>query len=424
MGLTISQKIFEKAAGIKVTSGEYVSVKPDLILSYAGLTYFPVICKDKLGLTPGLKEVGVEKIAHPQKNVIFIDHLYPPHNATEAENIRRLKKCIKEQGIKQVYCNGIGHQVAAEKGFGLPGMLILHFDCHVSILGAFGAYATSVTLEDMLQVNVKGKTWLKVPKNIKVNIIGVLPEGIMARDVWHYVLREIGPDGAIDGVLEFSGSVIDKMSIDGRMTICSLAPFSGAETAIMNPDSKVEKYLQKRAFSSYELMKSDSDAEYDEVLEFDVTHLEPQIAVPPDVYYIKSISEVADTCIDQAIIGSCASGRLEDLRIAAKILKNKKVHPNVRLIVTPASNEVYEKAASEGILRILARSGAVITYPTCDTCFGSIGYLVDGERCISTSTLNVPGRMGSQKAEIYLASPAVVAASAVKGEITDPRLVI
>jgi 3-isopropylmalate/(R)-2-methylmalate dehydratase large subunit len=421
MGLSISEKILTRAAGKPVAPGDYVFVKPDLVAGYSGITYFPAISSEAIGATPGLKEVGASSVVIPEKNVVFVDHLYPPSNAKEAENISRIRKAAQDQGIRFYEGAGIGHQVIVEKGLGKPGMLVVHFDGHVSILGAVGAYATSVSLEDLLQCNVTGETWLKVPTNIKVIINSQPPAGVLARDIWHYILADIGPSGAADGVLEFHGSTMDEMSMDGRMTICDLVQFSGAETGIMNPDSRTISYLREKTGETYGVLKSDPDAEYSRTLEYDVSKLEPLVAVPPDVYYIKPVSEVEGLEISQALIGTCASGRLEDLRIAAQILNGKKVHKDVRMFVTPASREIYEKAAEEGLLEILVRSGAIVTHSVCDTCYGRIGYLSNDERCITSAPLNVQGRMGSMDAQIYLGSPAVVAASALEGKITDPR---
>lgn len=421
MGLSISAKILTRAAGRPVSPGEYVFVKPDLVASYSGITYFPAITDKRVGATPGLEEVGATGVIIPEKNVVFVDHLYPPGNAKEAENISRVREAALSQGIRFYEGAGIGHQVMVEKGLGRPGMFVVHFDGHVSILGAVGAYATSVSLEDLLQCNVTGETWVKIPVDIKVVVDSNPPPGVMARDIWHHILADIGPSGAADGVLEFCGSSIDKMSMDGRMTICDLVQFSGAETGIMNPDATTLDYLRRRTGETMGVVRSDADAEYERVLKYDVSRLEPLVAVPPDVYYIKPVSEVEGVELDQALIGTCASGKLEDLRIAARILKGKKIHGRVRMFVTPASRDIYEEASSEGLLETFVRAGAVVTHSTCDTCYGRIGYLSKGETCIASAPLNFPGRMGSTGASIYLGSPATVAASALEGKIADPR---
>ena len=421
MGLTISEKILSRAAGKSVSPGEYVFVKPDLVASYSGITYFPAIANRRVGATPGLEEVGATRVAIPEKNVVFVDHLYPPTNAKEADNISSIREAARRQGIRYYEGAGIGHQVMAEEGLGRPGMLVLHFDGHVSILGALGAYATSVSLEDLLQCNVTGETWLKVPTNIRVEVKSKPPEGVMARDVWHHILADIGPSGAADGVLEFVGTAIDKMSMDGRMTVCDLVQFSGAETGIMDPDATTARYLGEGGGETTPAVKSDPDAEYDRTLEYDVSGLEPLVAVPPDVYYIKPVSEVGSVELDQALIGTCASGKMEDLRVAANILKGKKVHSRTRMFITPASRSIFEEAAAEGLLETFTRAGAIVTHSTCDTCYGRIGYLSKGEKCIASAPLNFPGRMGSTEAQIYLGSPATVAASAVEGRIADPR---
>lgn len=422
MSMTITEKILARVYGKRVTVGEFVRVKPDLVMSYQGITHFPAICKEPIGVSPGLREVGVEKIRIPEKSVIFLnDHMYPPTTIEEAENQRRMRQAVKEQGIRYVYyAKGVSHQVFAESGLVRPGMLITAEDPHINLLGALGAYTPRPILPD-IYVYITGETLLKVPANVKVNLIGELPEGVMARDIWHHILSDIGPDGAADSVLDFTGSVIEALSIDERMTICSLVMFSGAESAIINPDQKTLQYLKQRTAEPLKTIKSDPGAEYTDVLEFDVSKLEPLVAAPPMVNNIKPISELEGIEIDQASIGTCAGGRLEDLRVAAKILRNKKLSPEIRMLISPASREIYLKAIREGLIPVFIRAGAIVIHPTCDICYGRIGTLLPGEKCISTATLNQPGRMGSSEGEIYLASPATVAASAVEGRIADPR---
>jgi 3-isopropylmalate/(R)-2-methylmalate dehydratase large subunit len=269
-----------------------------------------------------------------------------------------------------------------------------------------------------------GKAWLKVPGTIKVNVTGKFQKGVTSRDLFEKIEGDLGPDGGTGNVFEFTGPAIATMSIESRMVLCNSVQYMAADTAIINPDKKTIAYIKGVTDEPFDAMSSDADAEYTNTINYDISTLEPQVVCPPDVYYIKSVGEAEGTAINQAFIGTCASGRMEDLRLAAKVLKGKKVHPDVRLLITPITSLIAEQAAREGLIEIFLQAGAVIGPPTCGPCFGGFGYLLPGEVAITTGTLNVPGRMGSIDSKIYMGNPATVAASAVAGKITDPRRIL
>jgi 3-isopropylmalate/(R)-2-methylmalate dehydratase large subunit len=414
MGNTISEKILGRGAGKAVVPGDTVMITPDLAAFYGAVHNYDI------PYFMSLKEIGVKGVCRPDKCIYTLDHHVIPSTETEAKMQKEVKRILNEQHVRLQERVGIGHQVLAEKGYVRPGMLVLHSDQHISILGALGAFATGVS-QDLVAVFAMDEVWLKIPETIQFRINGDLANGVMARDLWQFVLADIGPDGASDKVMEYGGPTIDGMSIDERMSLCCHAMFAGATTAIINPDKKTVDYVRGRTKEPFEALTSDPDANYVKTYDYDVTTLEPQITVPPDVYYTKPLSDVADAEIDQASICSCASGRMDDLRIAAKILRKRKIHPRVRMIITPASQEIYLNATREGLIETFIEAGALVTHPTCDPCYGAMGHLLADETCITTATLNIPGRMGSNSAKIYLASSATVAASAVEGKIADPR---
>ncbi|MEM3640383.1 MAG: 3-isopropylmalate dehydratase large subunit, partial [Candidatus Bathyarchaeia archaeon] len=357
--------------------------------------------------------------------VMVLDHQVPADSTKSAELHKIVRKFAKEQNIPFFYdvgSGGVCHQVMVEKGHVRPGELIVGADSHTCTYGALGAFGAGVGSTEMAAVFATGKIWLKVPETIKFNVYGAFQKFVGAKDLILNIIGQIGADGANYKVMEFDGPVINDMSVSDRLTICNMAVEAGAKTGIINPDEKVIAYIKNRTNKQIQLIKSDADANYEKVIELDVSSLEPQVACPSFVDNVKPVSEVEGTPIDQAFIGSCTNGRVEDLRMAAEMIKGKKIKDGVRFIVTPASHEVYLQALREGILETLAEAGACISNPTCGACFGGhIGLLAEGETCISSSNRNFTGRMGSPKAKIYLASPATVAASALKGEITDPR---
>jgi len=312
-----------------------------------------------------------------------------------------------------------------EQGHVRPGEVIVGSDSHTCTYGAFGAFATGIGSTELAAVFATGKLWFRVPEVIKIDVTGNFQKLVTAKDLTLNIVGKIGADGAIYKGLEFGGSTIRDMTIDGRMVLCNMAVEMGAKAGIIEPDQKTLDYVKGRTDKPFKPVKSDPDATYEKVVDMDVSDLEPQVAVPHSVDNVKPVSEVEDTEVDQAFIGSCTNGRLEDLRSAAQILKGKKIVRSVRLVVIPASQEIYLNALNEGLIKTFMESGATIGNPNCGPCLGGhMGILAEGEACISTSNRNFIGRMGSTKSFVYLASPATVAASALTGKITDPRKVM
>ncbi len=415
--MTISEKILARASGKdRVTAGEYVTAKPDIAVFGDPPFFLPTFIR-------ALKEIGVEKVFDPEKVAISFDHFSPPKDIPGAEGQKTVREWVKEQGIKYFYDHGRGgicHQLMAEAGHARPGMLYAADDTHAITLGALGAFAVALGY-DMISVLATGETWFKVPESYRINVTGRFSKGVMSKDLSQRIIGDLGAEGALYKVLEFSGSAIREMSIDGRMALCNSVNNAGAKTGIINPDEKTMEYMKGRAKKTFKPVSSDPDSLYEKKIEYDVSKLEPQIAVPPAPQNVKSIAETESVEIDQANLASCASGRMEDLRIAAKILKGRKVHPRIRMLVTPVSYEVELAALREGLIEIFLNANAVVLSPSCAGCGAILGALAAGETCIASTPLNFPGRMGSPKAKIYLGSPATVAASAVSGKITDPR---
>jgi 3-isopropylmalate/(R)-2-methylmalate dehydratase large subunit len=336
-----------------------------------------------------------------------------------------MRAFAREQNIPYLYDvgdGGICHQVMVERGHVRPGELIVGADSHTCTYGALGAFATGIGSTEMAAVFATGKIWLKVPSAIKINVIGKFRKFITPKDLILDVIGKIGADGAIYKAVEFTGPTIREMSISGRLTLCNMTVEMGAKSGIIEPDEKTIQYVKTRTNKSFNIFKSDLDADYERTLEFNVDDLEPMVACPPSVDNVKPVKDVEGVEIDQAFLGSCTNGRLEDLVLAAEILRGKRVKKGVRMLVTPASSEVYLQALEMGLLEVFVKAGACICNPTCGACFGGhMGLLAAGEVCISSSNRNFVGRMGSPEAKIYLASPATVAASAIEGKIVDPR---
>jgi 3-isopropylmalate/(R)-2-methylmalate dehydratase large subunit len=315
---------------------------------------------------------------------------------------------------------GIGHQVAAELGYASPGAFVVHFDGHISQLGAFGTLAIGLR-RNILEAFVRDDVSMKVPHTTRINLTGTVRTGVMARDIFHHIVRVLGPSSCRFQVMEIGGPGVAGISIEGRQTICGLAMFTGAVTAVINPDALSLAYTNPRARLHLDPVSSDPDAEYAAVHEIDVSDLEPIIVIPPNPANTRNLSDHLGVALNAGYLGSCASGRLEDLRIAAQILKGRRVKNGFSLHVIPTSQEIMARAAEEGLISALVEAGAFASSPSCDYCFGRIAVLSPGQRAVSTGTLNVAGRMGSPDSEIYLCNAAVVAASAVEGQITDPR---
>ncbi len=373
------------------------------------------------------KKIGVKKVWDNERIVIILDHQVPADTVKSAELHKIMREFVKEQGIKNFYDVGFGgicHQIMPEKGHVRPGELIAGADSHTCTYGALGALGVGIGSTEMAGVFATGKLWLRVPKVIKINVEGEFQKFVTPKDLILNIIGQIRVDGAIYRGIEFSGPTIRNMSVDGRMTICNMVVEMGAKTGIVEPDEISIKYVKERTNKPFTILKSDSDAQetYEKTLNIDVTNLEPQVSCPSSVDNVKPVSEVGDVEINQAFLGSCTNGRLEDLRLAASLLEGKRIKEGVRMIVVPASQEIYLKALKEGLLEIFVRAGALVCNPTCGPCLGGhLGLLAPGEVCISSSNRNFIGRMGSPKAYVYLASPATVAASALAGKIVDPR---
>jgi len=415
--MNITEKILASASGKKeVTPGEIVEAKIDMAMVH-DLTG-PLTVKS-------FREIGVEKVWDSQRIVIVLDHLVPASSVRAAELQKIMREFAKEQGIKNFYDIGRGgvcHQAMPEKGHVRPGNLIVGTDSHTCTYGAFGTFATGIGATDMASVFATGKLWFKVPGTIKIDVAGRFQDFVTPKDLILNIIGEVKADGAIYEGLEFTGSTIRNMSIDGRMTLCNMAVEMGAKIGIIEPDETTLRYVKERTEKPFNPVKSDPGSSYERVLNFDVKDMEPQVACPHSVDNVKPISEIGEVEIDQAFVGSCTNGRLEDLRLAARLLKGKKVRDGVRMLVTPASQEIYFQALKEGLMEIFIEAGAFVCNPTCGPCLGGhLGLLAPGEVCITSSNRNFIGRMGSPEAYVYLASPATVAASAVRGKITDPR---
>jgi 3-isopropylmalate/(R)-2-methylmalate dehydratase large subunit len=419
--MNISEKILAKASGKPVVHpGEIVDVQVDIVMVH-----------DLTGplAIEAFKKIGVSKVWDNKKVVIILDHQIPAESVKMAELHKMLRKFAKEQAIRiyDVGEGGICHQVMPEKGYVTPGSLIVGADSHTCTYGAFGSFSTGIGSTEAAAVFATGKLWMKVPETIKFNVIGQFPEYVTPKDLVLYIIGKVGVDGAIYKSTEFAGQTIREMSIAGRMTVCNMAVEMGAKNGIVEPDETTHKFLQTRVPKNklqIDQLKSDSEAKYQKTINIDVNEMEPQVACPSSVDNVKSISKVGNVEINQAFIGSCTNGRIEDLRIAAQIVKGKHVKSGVRALVIPASQEVYAQAIKEGLVEIFTESGALMCGATCGPCLGGhIGLLASDEVCVSTSNRNFIGRMGSPEADVYLASPAVVAASALTGRLTDPRTV-
>ncbi|MCX9014663.1 MAG: homoaconitase large subunit [Candidatus Methanoperedens sp.] len=412
---TISEKILTRSCGKEARADDFVIADVDYAMAHDGTSVLAV---------KSFREMGVKKVWNPEKIIIPFDHIVPANTEKAAFLQRDTRQWIKEQGITNFYDSGTGicHQVVPENGFAMPGKLIIGADSHSCTYGAFGAFATGVGATDMAEIFASGKLWLRVPHTIRINVEGTLPAGVSAKDMTLYIIKKVGADGANYRAVEYYGETISSLSMSGRMTLCNMGIEMGAKTGIVPPDEKTFEYLKGRARDEYTPVYADKDADYIEEFNFDVGDLEPQVAKPHEVDNVFGISDVAGTPVDQVFIGSCTNGRYEDLEVVAKILSGKKV--KARTIVLPASRSVLIKATESGIITTLLEAGAIIAPPGCGPCLGAhMGVICEGETCLSTSNRNFKGRMGTGGL-IYLSSPETAAASALRGEIADPRDVV
>ena len=413
-GKTFSEKILGKKAGKEVAAGEVVTVSPDLLLSH----------DNSAAIIREFRKIGLKKVVDPKKIVIVLDHIVPAASEKYAQNHKEIREFVSEQGIPRFYDihHGICHQVFSEKGFALPGRLILGADSHTTSYGAFGAFSAGIGRSEMASIWATDMIWLRVPETIKIELAGELSPGVYAKDAILKLIGDRGADQANYKAVEFSGPAAGEFSIADRLTFCNMAAEMGAKNGYFIPDEKTRNYFKSEDKSDYTFFVSDPDADFEEILPFELSSLEPQVACPHTVDNVKPVSEVKGIRFDQALIGTCTNGRIEDLKIAAQILKGKRVHPHIRVLVIPASRNEYLKAIKEGVIETLVEAGCVILNPGCGPCLGAHqGILAPGETAISTANRNFKGRMGSRDSEIYLASPALVASSALEGKIADPR---
>ncbi|MFC2066421.1 aconitase/3-isopropylmalate dehydratase large subunit family protein [Chloroflexota bacterium] len=415
MGMTITEKILACAAGKETVSpGEIVNCKVDVVC--VDEAQFPIYY-------PAFQEMG-RKIYDPQKAIFTVDHYVPSVTVRQAETNKAVKEFARHQGIKAYIAKGIKHQIFRTYGIARPGIVMVGTDSHMNTSGAFGAFAAALGPTEAAIVCKTGEIWFKVPETIRFDLNGTLNPLVTAKDITLSILGKHGTRFGQYRAIEFSGTTIEAMSIDARMTLCCMSTEMGAKNGIIAPDDKVMEYLSERVDKSYRVLRSDPDARYLERYEIDASAIEPLVAVPHNPGNVKLISEVRGIEIDQAFIGSCAGGNLEDLEAAAKVLEGRHVHPDVRMIITPASREIYAQAEEKGLIKAFINAGAMVSSSTCSVCVGLEGVLAAGEVCISTSTRNFKGRMGSSKANVYLASSLTVAASAIRGQIADVRRIV
>jgi len=397
-----------------VRAGEVITVSPDYYLSH----------DNAAAIIGEFRKIGVQAVKAPQKIVIILDHIVPAAAEKYAQNHKTIREFVAEQNIPNFFDiqHGICHQVLSEASFALPGKIIMGSDSHTTTYGAFGAFAAGIGRTEVASIWATDEIWLRVPETLKIELAGTMSPGVSAKDIILKIIGDNGADRANYMAVEFTGPAARDMTIASRMVLANMAAEMGAKNGYFEPDDKTLEWLEKRAKANYEIVTSDTDAAYESVLRYDVTSIEPQVACPHTVDNVKPVPVVEGIKFHQALIGTCTNGRLEDLAIAAHILKGKAVHPQVRTLVLPASREVYLDALRAGVLQILSESGCVILNPGCGPCLGAHeGILAPGEVVLSTSNRNFRGRMGSRESEIYLASPATVAASALEGKITDPR---
>jgi len=414
LGKTFAEKCLGHKAGKSVTAGEVVTVSPDYLLSH----------DNSAAIIKEFHKLGIPQVKDPKKIIIILDHIVPAAAEKYAQNHKEIREFIAEQNISNFYDihHGICHQVFCENGFALPGKLILGADSHTTSYGAFGAFSAGIGRSELASVWATDEIWLRVPETLKVEMSGKPQTGVFAKDI---ILKIIGDNGAGRAnymSVEFTGPAAADFSLASRIVLANMAAEMGAKNGYFPPDDTAFTWLNKRARENFEPVYSDSDAVYESVLAYDLSEIEPQVACPHTVDNVKPVSMLDGKVFHQALIGTCTNGREEDLEVAAFILKGKKVHPSVRVLVIPASRTEYLNAMRTGILESLSEAGCVILNSGCGPCLGAHqGVLASGEIALSTANRNFRGRMGSRDSEIYLASPATVAASALSGKITDPR---
>ncbi len=416
-GMTITEKIFAAHCGKDfVQAGELISAKVDITL--ANDITGPIAISE-------FRKIGVENVFDPSRVVFVPDHFVPNKDIKSAQQAKIVRDFSRKQNLVnyfEVGRMGIEHALLPDKGIVTAGDLVIGADSHTCTYGALGAFSTGVGSTDLGCTMASGETWFRVPSTIKVEFFGTLNKWVSAKDLILHLIGDIGVDGALYKTLEIGGEVIENMQMDGRFTICNMAIEAGAKNGIIVPDEITKKYLLNRSIREPKFYTSDENATYEKVLRYDVSKIEPTVAKPHLPENTCPISEIGNIKIDQAVIGSCTNGRLSDLEVAAKILDGRKVHPDVRLIVFPGTQEIYLEALKLGYIETIIKAGGAVSTPTCGPCLGGhCGILAKGERAISTTNRNFVGRMGHPESEVYLSSPAVAAASAILGKISSPE---
>ena len=411
----MTEKILAKGAGVdSVNPGDIVEVAVDLVMTNDVTA--PLSIRE-------FQKTGLEQVFDPEKVVFVPDHFVPAKDIRSAENAKIMREFAREQGTLYFELGraGIEHVVLPENGLTLPGDIIIGADSHTCTYGAFNSFSTGMGSTDIAAAMATGTTWVRVPPTLKLVYTGTLPDDIGGKDLILHTIGQIGVDGGLNMVLEFSGPVIEQLPQDDRIAMCNMAIEAGADTGIFPFDDITREWLDQVTDRSYEPVASDADAEFEKVVEIDVTNLKPVVALPHLPSNVHSADSIEDMAINQVVIGSCTNGRLSDLRAAAEIIRGREVHPDVRLIVIPGSQKVHRDASKEGLDDVFMEAGAIFSTSTCGPCLGGyMGVIADGERCVSTTNRNFRGRMGHRSAEIILSGPRVAAASAVLGRVADP----
>ena len=413
MGMTIAEKIIARAAGVEeVKPGQIHTVELDYLMSNDGTTHLTIDVYNNKLKNP--------RIADKDKIVFIVDHNIPAENPKTAAVHKKMREFARENGIKFFEGKGVCHQIMFEN-FVEPGQLIFGADSHTCSYGALGAFGTGVGCTDFLYAMVTGKSWVMVPETLRFNLKGKLREGVYPRDLILTIIGDIGANGANYKVMEFAGEGAHNLSVNDRFVLCNLAVEAGAKTGIVEPDEKVEEFIKEHGRRADNMYVSDEDAKFLKVYEYDLDKIEPVVARPDFVDDVIPLSQVGDVKIDEAFLGSCNNGRIDDLRVAAEILKGRKVNPDVRFLIAPASNNVYIQALDEGLIDIFMESGAMVMNANCSVCWGSCqGVIGENEVLISTGTRNFKGRAGHKTSKVYLGSAATVTASAIAGKICGP----
>jgi len=415
--MTITEKILAAHAGLDVVRpGQIIKAKVDFAL--ANDITAPLAIK-------AFKSAGGKKVFDKDKIALILDHFTPNKDIPSAIQCQKVREFAYQQNITHFYDVGqvgIEHVLLPEKGLVLPGDLVIGADSHTCTYGALAAFSTGVGSTDLGAVMLTGEIWLKVPASIRLIYKGNLPKWVMGKDLILHTIGDIGVEGALYKAMEFGGEAISQLSMDSRFTMANMAIEAGAKNGIFMADEKTENYIKSRAQRKYHIYQSDEDANYVSVKEYNISNLEPQIALPHSPGNVKGISEIGEIKIDQVVIGSCTNGRIEDLQVAASLLNGHKIAKGVRCIVIPATQMVYLEALCQGIIEIFIKAGAAVSTPTCGPCLGGhMGVLAPGEKAVSTTNRNFIGRMGHPQSEVYLSNPAVAAASAIAGKIISPQ---